>query len=133
MIPTIEMISATEMTLNHHRNDPRNIGNGIKRTTKTGQQFSAYFLFIYIASFLRCAIYLLPHFILYFIFNKIVLKQNKSNCAIRLCLPDDVMTTVMTSVTGSHYKCSSNYQPRYVLTFYSPAPCSNTVKFLTQN
>ena len=36
--------------------------------------------------------------------NKIVLKQNKSNLAIRLCLPDDVMTTVMTSVTGSHYK-----------------------------
>ena len=35
--------------------------------------------------------------------NKIVLKQNKSNLAIRLCLPDDVMTTVMTSVTGSHY------------------------------
>ena len=31
--------------------------------------------------------------------NKIVLKQNKSNLAIRLCLPDDVMTTVMTSVT----------------------------------
>ena len=62
MIPTIEMISATEMTLNHHRNDtgghhrndPRNIGNGIKRTTKTGQQFSACFLFVYIASFLRC-------------------------------------------------------------------------------
>ena len=65
--------------------------------------------------------------------NKIVLKQNKSNLEIRLCLPDDVMATVMTSVTGSHYKCSSNYQPRYVLTFYSPAPCSNTVKFLTQN
>ena len=80
MIPTIEMISATdrEMTPNHHRNDPhhrndtgghhlndpRNIGNGIKRTTKTGQQFSACFLFIYIASFLRCVIYLLPHFIL---------------------------------------------------------------------
>ena len=37
------------------------------------------------------------------LFNKIVLKQNKSNFAIRLCLPDDVMTTVMTSVTGSHY------------------------------
>ena len=35
--------------------------------------------------------------------NKIVLKQSKSNLAIRLCLPDDVMTTVMTSVTGSHY------------------------------
>ena len=78
MIPTIEMISATEMTPNHHRNDPhhrndtgghhrndpRNIGNGIKRTTKTGQQFSACLLFIYIASFLRCVIYLLPHFIL---------------------------------------------------------------------
>ena len=78
MIPTIEMISATEMTLNHprndphhqndtgghHRNDSRNIENGIKRTTKTGQQFSACFLFIYIASFLRCVIYLLPHFIL---------------------------------------------------------------------
>ena len=78
MIPTIEMISATEMTPNHHRNDPhhrndtgghprndpRNIGNGIKRTTKTGQQFSAGFLFIYITSFLRCVIYLLPHFIL---------------------------------------------------------------------
>ena len=78
MIPTIEMIPATEMTPNHHRNDPhhrndtgghhrndpRNIGNGIKGTRKTGQQFSACFLFIYIASFLRCAIYLLPHFIL---------------------------------------------------------------------
>ena len=48
----------------HHRNDPRNIGSGMKRTTKTGQQFSAYFLFIYIASLLRCVIYLLPHFIL---------------------------------------------------------------------
>ena len=48
----------------HDRNDPRNIGNGIKRTTKTGQQFSACFLIIYIASFLRCVIYLLPHFIL---------------------------------------------------------------------
>ena len=145
--------SATEMTPNHrrndprhqndtgghHRNDPRNIGNRIKRTTKTGHQFSACFLFIYIASFLRCVTYLLPHFILqqivvffwfntrqylfkrcnslmssissnfFFIFlqenllNKIVLKQNKSNLAIRLCLPDDVMTTVMTSVTGSHY------------------------------
>ena len=60
MIPTIETISATEMTPNHHRNDPhhrndtgghhrndpQNIGNGIKRTTKTGQQFSACFLFI---------------------------------------------------------------------------------------
>ena len=65
MIPTIEMISATEMTPNHHRNDtgghhwndPRNIGNGIKRTTKTGQQYSTCFLFIYIASFLRCVIY----------------------------------------------------------------------------
>ena len=78
MIPTIEMISATEMTPNHHRNDPhhrndtgghhrndpRNIRNGIKGTRKTGQQFSACFLFIYIASFLRCVIYLLPHFIL---------------------------------------------------------------------
>ena len=67
-----EMIPTIEMTPNHHRNDtgghhlndPRNIGNGIKRTTKTGQQFSACFLFIYIASFLRCVIYLLPHFIL---------------------------------------------------------------------
>ena len=28
----------------HHRNDPRKTGNGIKRTTKTGQQFSACFL-----------------------------------------------------------------------------------------
>ena len=79
MIPTVEMISATEMTLNHHRNDPhhrndtgghhrndpRNIGNGIKRNTKTGQQFSACFLFVYIASFLRCVIYLLLHFILH--------------------------------------------------------------------
>ena len=78
MIPTIEMIPAIEMIPNHHRNDPhhrndtgghhrndpRNIGNGIKGTRKTGQQFSACFLFIYIASFLRCAIYLLPHFIL---------------------------------------------------------------------
>ena len=72
MIPTIEMISATGMTPNHHRNDshhrndtgghyrndPRNIGNGIKRTPKTGQQLSACFLFIYIASFSRCVIYL---------------------------------------------------------------------------
>ena len=48
----------------HQRNDPRYIGNGIKRTTKTGQQFSACFLSIYIASFLRCVIYLLPHIIL---------------------------------------------------------------------
>ena len=48
----------------HHRNDPRNIGDGIKRTTKTGQHFSACFLFIYIASFLWCVIYLLPHYIL---------------------------------------------------------------------
>ena len=78
MIPTIEMISATEMTPNHHRNDPhhrndtgghhrndpRNIGNGIKTTTKTGQQFSACFLLIHIASSLRCVIYLLPHLIL---------------------------------------------------------------------
>ena len=70
MIPTIEMISATEMTPNHHRNDPhhrndsRNTGNGIKRTTKTGQQFSACFLFIFIAYFLLCVIYLLPYFIL---------------------------------------------------------------------
>ena len=30
--------------------------------------------------------------------NNFVLKQNKSNLAIGLCLPDDVMTTVMTSV-----------------------------------
>ena len=81
MIPTIEMISATEMTPNHHRNDPhhrndtgghhrndpRNIGNGIKRTTKTGQQFRACFLFIYIASFLRCVIYLFTA--LYFAVN----------------------------------------------------------------
>ena len=44
----------------HHLNDPRNIGNGIKRTTKTGQQLSACFLFIYIASFSRWVIYLLP-------------------------------------------------------------------------
>ena len=75
MIPTIEMISATEMTPNHHRNDtgghhrndPRNIGNGIKRTAKTGQQFRACFLFIYIASFLRCVIYLFTA--LYFAVN----------------------------------------------------------------
>ena len=39
-------------------------GNRIKRTTKTRQQFSACFLFIYITSFIRCVIYLLPHFIL---------------------------------------------------------------------
>ena len=111
----------------HHRNDPRNIGNGIKRTTKTGQQFSACFLFIYIASFFsfntssrapdtrqylfkRCnSLMSSISSNFFFIFlqenllNKIVLKQNKSNLAIRLCLPDDVMTTVMTSVTGSHY------------------------------
>ena len=81
MISTIEMISAIEMTPNHHRNDPhhrndtgghhrndpRNIGNGIKRTTKTGQQFRACFLFIYIASFLRCVIYLFTA--LYFAVN----------------------------------------------------------------
>ena len=47
-----------------HRNDPRNTGNGIKRTTKTGQQFSTCYLFIYIASFLWSVNYLLPHFIL---------------------------------------------------------------------
>ena len=72
MIPTIEMIPNYHRndphhrndTGGHHRNDPRNIGNGIKGTRKTGQQFSACFLFIYIASFLRCVIYLLPHFIL---------------------------------------------------------------------
>ena len=78
MIPTIEMIPAIEITPNYHRNDPHhrndtgghcrndplNMGNEIKRTTKTGQQFSACFLFIYLASFLRCVIYLLPHFIL---------------------------------------------------------------------
>lgn len=78
MIPTIEMIPAIEITPNYHRNDPHHrndtgghcrndplkMGNGIKRTTKTGQQFSACFLFIYLASFLRCVIYLLPHFIL---------------------------------------------------------------------
>ena len=72
MIPTIEVISATEMTPNqhrndtsgHHQNDPRNIGNGIKRTTKTRQQFSGCFLFIYFASFLRCVFFLLTHFIL---------------------------------------------------------------------
>ena len=77
--PTRKWIcTATEMTPNHHRNDPhhrndtgghhrndpRNIGNGVKRTTKTGQQFSACFLFIHIASFLRCVVYLLPHFVL---------------------------------------------------------------------
>ena len=46
-------------TGSHYQNDPRNIGNGIKRTTKTGQQFSACFLSIYIAFFfLRCVIYL---------------------------------------------------------------------------
>ena len=32
--------------------------------------------------------------------NKIVLKQNKSNLAIRLCLPNDVMTTV--SILGQN-------------------------------
>ena len=72
MIPTIEMISATKMTPNqhrndtggHHQNDPLNIGNGIKRTTKTRQQFSGCFLFIYIASFLRFVFFLLMHFIL---------------------------------------------------------------------
>ena len=152
MIPTIEMIPAIEMIPNHHRNDPhhrndtgghhrndpRNIGNGIKGTRKTGKQFSAWFLFIYIASFYgvqftfyrtlfcsklfffwfntrqylfkRCNSLMssissnfLKIFLQENLFNKIVLKQNKSNFAIRLCLPDDVMTTVMTSVTGSHY------------------------------
>ena len=48
----------------HHQNDPLYIGNGIKRTTKTRQQFSGCFLFIYIASFLRCVFFLLTHFIL---------------------------------------------------------------------
>ena len=48
----------------HCRKDPLNVRNGIKRTTKTGQQFSARFLFIYVTSFLRCVIYILPHFIL---------------------------------------------------------------------
>ena len=133
------------------------------------------------------------------LFNRIVLKQNKSNQAIRLCLSDDVMTTVMTSATGSHYNtcfpinfgtctgcCSFHIKSltswklfcysqlffcswpdcvrplpahgnspwchgvsrhlylwisfwhkrivwQNVLTFYSPAACSNTVKFLTQN
>ena len=96
MIPTIEMISATEMTPNHHRNDtgghhrndPRNIGNGIKRTTKTGQQFSACFLFIYIASFLRCVIYLLPLFILqyFFFFFGLTLGNTCWKDAIHLCL-----------------------------------------------
>ena len=68
----IKMISATKMTPNqhrndtggHHQNDPLNIGNGIKRTTKTRQQFSGCFLFIYIASFLRFVFFLLMHFIL---------------------------------------------------------------------
>ena len=46
------------VTGGHHRHDPWSIGNKIKRATKNGQQFSACFLFIYIASFLRCAIYL---------------------------------------------------------------------------
>ena len=96
MIPTIEMTSATEVTPNHHRNDPHHqndtgshhrndpwsVGNGIKRTTKTGQQFSACFLFIYIASFLRCAIYLLPHFI----FFGLTLDNTCSKDAIHLCL-----------------------------------------------
>ena len=81
MIPTIEMIPATEMTRNHHRNDPhhrndtgshhrndpRNIGNGIKGTRKTGQQFSACFLFIYIASFFTVCN--LPFIALYFAVN----------------------------------------------------------------
>ena len=71
MIPTIEMIPATEMTPNHPRNDPHHgndtsrhcrndplkMGNGIKRTTKITQLLSACFLFIYIASFLRCVFY----------------------------------------------------------------------------
>ena len=57
--------------------------------------------------------YVFYFFYFFFIFlqenllNKIVLKQNKSNLAIRLCLPDDVMTTVMTSVTGSH--CNTSF------------------------
>ena len=55
MIPTIQMISATEMTPNHHRNDtgghhrndPRNIGNGIKRTQKLDNNLvRAFYLFI---------------------------------------------------------------------------------------
>ena len=72
VIPTIEMISATKMNPNqhqnntsgHHQNDPLYIGNGIKRTTKTRQQFSGCFLFILIASFLQCVFFLLTHFIL---------------------------------------------------------------------
>ena len=41
--------------------------------------------------------------------NKIVLKQNKSNLAIRLCLPDDVMTTVMKSVISPDSSKKSQY------------------------
>ena len=104
MIPTVEMISATEMTPKHHRNDPhhrndtgghhrndpRNIGNGIKRTKKTGQQFRACFLFIYIASFLRCVIYLFTA--LYFavnclfVFFGLTLDNTCSKDAFHLCL-----------------------------------------------
>ena len=104
MIPTIEMIFATEMTPNHHRNDPhhrndtgghhlndpRNIGNAIMRTTKTGQQFSACFLFIYIASFFTVCN--LPFTALYFavnclfVFFGLTLDNTCSKDAIHLCL-----------------------------------------------
>ena len=61
MIPTIEMIPATKMTPSHHRNDPHhrndtgghcrndplNMRNGIKRTTKLDNNLvRAFYLFI---------------------------------------------------------------------------------------
>ena len=61
-----------------------------------------YIIFQFIYIYIYIYIYLL-FFLQENLLNKIVFKQNKSNLAIRLCLPDDVMMTVMTSVTGSHY------------------------------
>ena len=66
------------------------------------------FMCIYILYYISIYIYIYIYIYLLFflqenLLNKIVFKQNKSNLAIRLCLPDDVMMTVMTSVTGSHY------------------------------
>ena len=60
MIPTIEMISATKMTPNHHRNDPhhrndtgghyrndpRNIGNGLRGLQKLDNNLVRAVLFI---------------------------------------------------------------------------------------
>ena len=49
--------------------------------------------FTYVSYFFEFFIYIYI-FLQENLLNKIVLKQNKSNLAIRLCLPNDVMTTV---------------------------------------